>query len=642
MRIGVYVCHCGSNIAGTVGVSEVAEFARSLPNVAIARDYLYMCSEPGLELVKNDITEFGLDRVVIAACSSTMHQATFMNEAERVGLNPYCLERANIREQCSWVHADSDTATQKARELLAAAVAKASLAEPLEAIEAEVTPAALVIGGGMAGIKAATELGDMGFPVFLVEEKPYLGGHMAQLYQTFPDLSDASELLKDKLAELKSKPNVEVLINSRVTGQEGYIGNFKVRVKQQSTCVDMEKCTRCGLCLQLCPVSIPDEFNAGLTQRAAIYFSRSPEPYYLIDPATCLKLQGKECSACEDVCEPGAIDFTQEATERELEVGTIVITTGYEAFDPHLKPEYGYDLYPNVITSLELERLASPSGPTGGKIEINGREPKNVVFIHCVGSRDKSVGHEYCSQICCTNTAKQAHYVNEKIPEARITVCYIDARMFGKGHEQFFEKVQKEGVLYRRGNVSEVYRHNGKLIVRAEDTLQGEFFEQEADLVVLAVGLVPRKETPDLAKMLRISADADGFFLEAHPKLGPVETRTDGVIVAGCCQGPKDITDTVVQGQAAAAKAAIPLFCGKLKKEPLVPWIDPEICRGCRLCEQVCEFGALTLDERQKVMAINELLCRGCGACSVTCPSGANQIKNLSKKCLLETVTILT
>ena len=382
--------------------------------------------------------------------------------------------------------------------------------------------------------------------------------------------------------------------------------------------------------------------DAGLSQRAAIYSSHSPEPYYLIDPAACLRLQGETCSACEEACQPGAIDFNQKATERELEIGTIVMATGYEAFDPHLKPEYGYGIYPNVITSLELERLASPSGPTGGKIEINGREPKNVVFIHCVGSRDKSVGHEYCSQICCTNTAKQAHYVKERIADAKVTVCYIDARAFGKGHEQFYEKVQKEGVLYRRGNVSEIYQHGDRLIVRAEDTLLSEFYEEEADLVVLAIGLVPRKEAPDLAKMLRISLDADGFFLEAHPKLGPVETTTDGVALAGCCQGPKDITDTVVQGRAAAAKTSIPLFCGKLRKEPLVPWIDAEICRGCRLCEQVCEFGALVFDERRKVMTINELLCRGCGACSVACPSGANQVKNLSKKCLLETVSILT
>lgn len=642
MRIGVYVCHCGSNIADTVEVAEVAEFARGLPNVVVSRDYLYMCAEPGLELIKSDIAEFKLDRVVIAACSPTMHQLTFMNETEYAGLNPYCLERANIREQCSWVHSDSDMATEKAKGLVAAAVAKVRFAEPLVATEAEVTASVLVIGGGMAGIRAANELGNMGFPVFLVENKPYLGGHMAQLYQTFPDLSDAGELLRAKLEELKSNPNIEVLTNSEVTAVEGFVGNFKAKVRQQPTYVDMEKCTRCDLCFPACPVRIPDEFDAGLSQRAAIYSSRSPEPYYLIDPGACLRLAGKSCSACQDTCQPGAIDFNQKAGEREVEIGTIVMATGYEVFDPHLKPEYGYGIYDNVITSLELERLASPSGPTGGRIEINGREPKNVVFIHCVGSRDKSVGHEYCSQVCCTNTAKQAHYVKEKNPEARVTVCYTDARAFGKGHEQFYEKVQKEGVLYRRGSVSEIYQRGDKLIVRAEDTLLGEFFEEEADLVVLAAGLVPRKGAPDLAKKLRVPLDADGFFLEAHPKLGPVETRTAGIVMAGCCQGPKDITDTVVQGRAAAAKASIPLFCGKLKKEPLVPWIDTEICRGCRLCEPVCEFGALVFDERRKVMTINELLCQGCGACSVACLSGANQVKNFSKKYLLDTVTILT
>ncbi|MBA7675353.1 Ferredoxin-type protein NapF [subsurface metagenome] len=464
---------------------------------------------------------------------------------------------------------------------------------------------------------------------------------MAQLHQTFPDLSDANKLLAAKLEELKATPNIEVMTGSEVTAVDGYVGNFKVRVKQQPAYVDMQKCTRCNLCLSACPVRVPDEFNAGLNQRTAIYSLNSAEPHYLIDPSACLRLQGETCSACEEACQPRAIDFNQKPEERELEIGTIVMATGYEVFDPLLKPEYGYGTYPNVITSLELERLASPSGPTNGRIEIDGREPEKVVFIQCVGSRDKSVGNEYCSQTCCTNTTKQAHYVKQTLPGAKVTVCYMDARAFGKGHEQFYEKVQKEGVLYRRGNVSEVYKRGGKLIVRAEDTLLGEFYEAEADLVVLAVGLVPCPEAHNLAKMLRITLDADGFFLEAHPKLGPVDTTTEGVMLAGCCQGPKDITDTVVQGQAAAVKAGIPLFCGKLIKEPLVPFIDTEICRGCRLCESVCEFGALVFDESQKVMTLNELLCRGCGACTVACPSGANQMKNSSKKCLLETVTLL-
>ncbi len=641
MRIGVYVCHCGRNIADTVDVAEVAKFARGLPEVVVARDYVYLCSDPGLELIRNDVLQFKLDRIVIASCSPLMHQLTFMNNVQRVGLNPYCLERANIREQCSWVHSDQKVATQKAKSLVAAAVAKVALAQPLEAEEVELKPSVLVIGGGIAGIEAAIELGRMGFEVFLVEKEPQLGGHMAQLHQTFPSLADAEELLRNKLEELSSNPKIKVFTRAEVLQVEGYVGNFCVRVRQQPTYVNPERCSRCGLCSQACPVKVPDEFNLGLSQRAAIYPSRSPSSYYLIDPKACLSLQGRHCSICQSVCQSGAIDLHQEAREQELEIGAIIVAIGYQSFDAHLKPEYGYGVYENVITGLELERLASISGPTQGKIQINGREPQNVVFIHCVGSRDKAVGHEYCSRVCCMYTAKQAHYIREKIPQAKVTVCYIDIRAYGKGYEQFYERVQKEGVIYRRGMVSEIYRRGEKLVVRAEDTLLGEFFEEEADLVILATGIVPQREAPELARQLKVSLDADGFFLEVHPKLGPVETATEGIFLAGCCQGPKDITEAATQGRGAAAKAASLLFQRTLRKEPLVPWIDPEVCRGCRLCDAVCEFGALSFDERRGVMTVNELLCRGCGACAVACPSGANQVRNFTKRQILEMTSVL-
>lgn len=640
MRIGVYVCHCGSNIAGTVDVVAVAGFARSLPGVVISQDTPYLCSQPGLELIRNDIVKHKLDRVVLAACSPNMHQASFMTEAQRAGLNPYCLERANIREQCSWVHAnDHRAATEKATQLVAAAVARVRLSEPLTALEAPVTPAVLVIGGGIAGMQSAIELGNMGFKVWLVEKEAHLGGHVAQLHQTAPDFAEACETLKPGLEGLKSHPKIEILTRCEVTEVGGYVGNFKAKVIQKATGVDTAKCNRCGRCLDACPASIPDDFEAGLSQRHAIYLSRSAEQYYLIDPASCLRTQGKECSACAQVCPTGAINLVQKAAERELEIGAIIVATGYEPFNCHLKPEYGYGTYENVITALQLERLVATNGPTGGKLQINGKEPGNVVFIQCVGSRDESVGHVYCSRVCCGFTAKQAHYVKSMMPGARVTVCYTDMRAFGKGHEQFYEKVQKEGVIYRRGNVSEILCKDGKLLVRAEDTLHGGFYEEPADLIVLANGLVPRPDTERLAKMLHISRDPDGFYQEAHPKLGPVETTTEGIFLAGCCQSPKDITDTVTEARAAAVKASIPLFCGKLRREPLVPAIDAEVCRGCRVCEPLCEFGALIFDEQRKVMTVNELLCRGCGVCSVACPSGANQLKNLTKKQMLEMVS---
>ncbi len=632
MKIGVYVCHCGRNIAGTVDIAEVVEFAKTLPQVVVAKDYRYMCSDPGLQIIRDDIVEHGLGKVVIAACSPSMHQATFMNNVQEVDLNPYCLERANIREQCSWVHSDVGEATAKAKLLVAAAVAKVLLSEPLAIKELSVIPAALVIGGGIAGIQAALDLGNAGFKVYLVEREPHLGGHMAQLNKTFPSLASAEEMLQSKIDEVKEQPNIEVLTYSEVVEVEGYIGNFKVKVKKKPTYIDMEKCTSCGRCIEVCPVEAPDEFNLGLNKRAAVYLPPFPDAPYLIDPGACLNLQGEDCSACREACEPDAIALEQREEELELEVGAIVVATGYDVFDAALKPEFGYGIYPNVISGLELERLADADGPTGGKIEISGKEPKNIVFIQCVGSRDKSVGVEYCSRTCCMSTAKQAWYIKHKIPEAKVTVCYIDIRAFGKGHEEFYERVQRDGVIYCRGTVSEVYKKGDKLIVRAEDTLLGETYEEEADLVVLATGLRPRKNTVDLAKILNISTGSDGFFLESHPKLGPVETTTDGIVLAGCCLGPKDITDAVVQGHAAAAKASIPLFLGKVRKEPLVAQIDEEICAGCRLCESACEYAALVFDEPGQVMTVNEALCRGCGACSAICPSGANQVKNSTKK----------
>jgi heterodisulfide reductase subunit A len=562
MKIGVYVCHCGRNIAGTVNVAAVVEFAQSLPHVAVAKEYRYVCSDPGQQIISDDIAEFGLDKVVIASCSPLMHQNTFMNNVQKAGLNPYCLDRANIRENCSWVHSNMTEATEKAKLLVAAAVAKVILSEPLEVKEVSVTPAALVIGGGIAGIQATLDIGDAGFKVYLVEKEPYLGGHVAQLYKTFPSLDETERLLMPRMERIKENPNIEVLTSAEVTGMEGYIGNFKVTVKQ-------------------------------------------------------------------------------DGVDRELEVGAIVVATGFDTFDARLKPEFGYGVYPNVITGLELERLASPSGPTGGKIEIEGKEPANVVFIQCVGSRDKSVGVEYCSRVCCMYTAKQASYIKDKLPEARVTVCYIDIRAFCKGCEEFYERVQREKVIYRRGNVSEVYKKGDKLVVRAEDTLLGEAFEEEADLVVLATGMRPARDAAQLGKMLHISSGADGFFLEAHPKLGPVETTTDGIFLAGCAVGPKDITDSISQGHAAAVKASIPLFLGRVSKEPLVANIDEEVCAGCGLCESSCEFGALVLDGRRKVMTVNEALCRGCGACSALCPSGANQLRNTTEKQVFDMIEAL-
>ena len=630
MKIGVYICHCGINIAATVDIERVRTFAQSLPHVEIARNYQYMCSDPGQDLIKNDIKNMGIDRVVVAACSPRMHEPTYRKAVQSAGLNPYFFEMSNIREQCSWVHSSREDATKKAMDLIAAAVAKVSLHEALDEKEARVTPSVLVIGGGIAGIQASLDIARSGFEVYLVEKSPTLGGHLAQLDRTFPSLEEMPTILSPRLEEVRKHPLIHILTQSEAEEVEGFVGNFKVRIKQNPRYINSEKCTRCKKCEEVCPVRVPSEFNIGLSERKAIYL---PSPHavpftYTIDSENCLFLQKGECKKCKEFCPEAAVEFEQVGIEAQFDIGTIIVATGYDPFDPRLKPEFGYGLYKNVMTGLELERLLSESGPSQGKILVDGKEPKNVVFIQCLGSRDKTVGNEYCSRVCCMFTAKQASLVKDRIPDARITVCYIDIRAFGKGYEQFYEQVQKKGVFYRKGIPSETYQRSGRLIVKADDELLGEPYEEEADLVVLATGLTPRSDANRVRSLLKLSQSPDRFFLEAHPKLRPLDTATDGIFLAGTCQGPKDISDTLSQAHGAASRATIPLFAGKVKIEPITSVVDVSFCAGCGLCEEICEFQALKLDPYRKIMTVNEALCKGCGACNAACPSGAISLRH--------------
>ena len=630
MKIGVYICHCGINIAATIDIERVTAFAKALPHVTIARNYQYMCSDPGQDLIKNDIKNLGLDRIVVSACSPRMHEITYRNAVRSVGLNPYFFEMANIREQCSWVHPSKEEGTKKAMDLIASAVAKVSLHEALEESEATVTPRVLVIGGGIAGIQASLDVAHSGFEVYVVEKSPTLGGHLTQLDRTFPNLDETSAILSPKLEEVQKHPLIHPLTQSEVEGVEGFVGNFKVKVKHDPRYVDPEKCTCCKKCEEVCPVRVPSEFNMGLAERPAIYLpSPTAVPFsYVIDSKSCLFLQRGECGKCKEICPESAVQFEEVGMEFQAEVGTIVVATGYDPFDPKLKPEFGYGLYKNVITALEFERLLSASGPTQGKIEVNGKEPKSIFFIQCVGSRDKTVGNEYCSRVCCMFTAKQASLVKDRIPDARVTICYMDIRAFGKGCEEFYEQVQKKGIFYRKGIPSEIYQRSGKLMIKAEDELLGEIYEEEADLVVLATGLTQRRDADNLRSLLKLSQGPDHFYLEAHPKMRPLDTATDGIFLAGTCQGPKDISDTLAQAHGAASRATIPLFAGRVKIEPITAIVDQLMCAGCGLCEQVCEFRALKIDPYRKVMTVNEALCKGCGACNATCPSGAISLRH--------------
>ncbi|HSJ57787.1 MAG TPA: CoB--CoM heterodisulfide reductase iron-sulfur subunit A family protein, partial [Anaerolineae bacterium] len=519
-RIGVYVCHCGINIASTVDVAAVAEYAGGLPHVVVAREYMYMCSDPGQEMIQKDVREHGLNRVVVASCSPRMHEVTFRTVIEEVGVNPYYFEMANIREQVSWVHSRRDVATQKAKELIAGTVAKAALLEPLEEREVDVTPAALVIGGGIAGIEAALDIADAGYRAYLVEKSPSLGGRMAQLNKTFPRMESAGEMVVSEMERAMAHPHVEVLAYSEVAGVDGYVGNFQVQVNRKPRYVDAARCTACGKCVDACVLAgqIVDEFQMGMSRRAAIYqpFPGALPRTYTVDPDHCLMLVEGACGdspACAAACPEDAIDFSQIAVEQTLDVGAIIVATGYDPFDATRKPELGYGQYPNVITSLEFERMAAANGPTGGRIAVPGTEtaPKHVAFIHCVGSRDKQLGNEYCSRVCCMYTAKQANVVLDQVPDAQVTVFYMDVRAFTKGGEEFYDRARGRGVRYRRENPAEIYRRGNRLVIRGEDTLLRRTTEVEVDLVVLAVGLEPGAGGDGVGKLLKLGRSGDGF-----------------------------------------------------------------------------------------------------------------------------------
>jgi len=638
-KIGVYICHCGSNIAGTVNTEEVSQFARGLEGVVVARDYKFMCSDPGQELIKKDIRELDLNRIVVASCSPAMHEPTFRRAAQDAGVNPYLFEMANIREQVSWVTEDKEEATEKARALVSAAVRRVYYHQPLETREVPVNPNTLVVGGGIAGIQAALKIADSEHKVYLVEKDPSIGGHMAQLDKTFPTLDCSACILTPKMTQVGSHPYIELLTYSDVEEVSGYIGSFKVKIRKKARYVDEEKCTGCGLCQTKCPWKVDSEFEAGMGKRKAIYtpFPQAVPNIPVIDKEHCAYFQSGKCRACEKFCEAKAIDFEQEDKIIEVEVGSIIMATGFQVFDPTPIYSYGYKRLDNVITSLEFERMVNSAGPTEGDIVLkDGSEPDSIAIIHCVGSRDEKY-HEYCSRVCCMYSMKFAHLIKEHT-SARVYEFYIDIRSFGKGYEEFYNRILNEGTTFIRGrpaeitNVAETPEEEGKLIVQFEDTLAGKQRRLPVDMVILSCALEPQSDVEAIARLFNISRSGDGFFLEKHPKLEPVSTMTDGIFLAGCCQGPKDIPDTVAQASAAAAEALAMISRGRVEIEAATAVIDERICSGCQACLEVCPYSAIDFDEEKKVCRVNQALCKACGACTTACFSHAISLEHFTNE----------
>jgi len=636
-KIGVYVCHCGTNIASVVDVENVAQWAAAQLNhqgVVVARDYKFMCSSLGQELIEQDIKELGLTRVVVAACSPHLHEKTFRGACQRAGLNPFLCELVSIREQVSWVHTDKVAATAKAKAVIAGGVTRVAENEALEPIKVPICPDTLVVGGGIAGIQAALEIADAGYRVYLVEREPSIGGHMAQFDKTFPTLDCSACILTPKMVDVGSHPNITMMTWSEVENVSGYVGDFNVTVRKKARFVNTDSCTGCGICWQKCPKKVVDDvYEVGMTTRKAIYtpFPQAVPKYPVMDVENCIYFKTGKCKACQIFCptEPNSIEFDQQDELININVGNIILATGYDLFDPHRIPQYNYGKLDNIYTSLEFERMCNASGPTNGQVVLKDGKtvPKAVGIVHCVGSRDKNY-NTYCSSICCMQSLKFAHLVMERT-SAEVYNFYIDIRTPFKDYEEFYQRILEEGGHFVRGKVAEITDaarfpgEEGKLVVQVEDTLIGKQRRIPLDMVILSAAIEPRSDAKEVGKLFGIACGASGWFVERHPKLDPVATMTEGIYIAGCVQGPKDIPATVAQGAAAAARVLGKIQQGEIALEPIKASVNQEQCSGCRICNNLCPFNAILFHENRMVSEINPALCQGCGTCVAACPAGA-------------------
>ncbi len=656
-KIGVFVCWCGSNIAATVDVKRVAEAVKSEPGVVFSTDYQYMCSENGQSMIRSAIKEYNLNGVVICSCSPRMHEATFRKTAMLAGLNPYMVEIANIREQCSWIHKEMDEATDKAIILARAAIAKVQRNAPLTAGTSPVTKRALVIGGGIAGIQTALDVAEAGYEVDIVEKSPTIGGRMSQLDKTFPTLDCAACILTPKMVDAAQNEKINLITYAELENVTGFVGNFTAKIRKKARYVNEDKCTGCGVCTEKCPSRKGlNEFNMGLNTRGAVYipFAQAIPNVAVIDKTQCLHFRTGKCGLCEKNCSAGAIDFNQTEQIIERQYGAIIVATGFKPIDASQFDEYAYCQSRDVVTSLEFERLMNAAGPTRGTLlcPSDGRHPKEIVFVQCVGSRcskDAAKGKEYCSKICCMYTAKHAMLVREKYPDVKVHIFYIDVRTPGKNFDEFYRRaVEQYDVDYIKGQVGKVTVSDGRLHVQGSNLIDNEQVHIDCDMVVLATAIEPDPTARSIGTMLTASMDTNDFFTEAHPKLRPVESPTAGVFLSGVCQGPKDIPETVAQASAAAAKVIGLLAKDSLTCNPCVAHSNELVCNGCGQCENVCPYGAISYVEKEvrgpevravrRIAVVNEAVCQGCGACTVTCPSTAMDLKGFSNKQIMSEV----
>jgi len=649
VKVGVFLSDCGKQLSEILDFNALTDYVKSVSGVAmIGRSSEFWRGE-GLQFIVDAIKGGKINRVVVAESLPKLSEVNIVQAVEKAGLNPYLVEVIDLKDHCAWPHRGTPSeATEKAKAMLLAAIERAKLLEPIEKLEFPALKSALVIGGGIAGMQTAIDLADLGFEVHLVEKAPFLGGLAARAGRFFPT-DDCAICIQSPASDVKtithtSKkcvyrsgfsaiPNLNILANSKVVGVEGVPGNYKVTIEKKPRYVNELKCVRCDLCTTVCPVEVPDEYNAKLKTRKAIYMNipNVHPPVYVIDESVC---KFHDCAKCVEVCPTAAIELDQKSERSTMNVGGIIVATGFREFDSSIIKEYHYGDYPDVVTNLELARMIDGFGPTGGVIvRPSDRKPaKKVVFVQCVGSRDRRY-NPYCSSICCMISLKHAALIKSAYPDTDVTICYIDIRTPGREHEDYYERAREMGIKFVKGRPTEILRdpETNRLIVDVEDALAKKFLEIDADLVVLAPAMVPAEGTKELAEILGIELDKDGFFKEYNAKLRPTETKLRGIYLCGGATFPKDAPTASLHAHSAAIKAAKFLITGKIVKDQRTAVVNEDYCGDCEFCPVTCPYGAISLEptsEDHLVARISDLLCEGCGICVGTCPLNAIELRH--------------